>query len=441
VKKFIVAIMLVLVTASTSFAVLPVIAYVASAAIHTAVVGGMLWYATQLRDGGSKPRAVNRTSGNIARDANVQWVDLTVDPPVLKSEDVVAKVDFQKMSDYVHANDSMYPTLHGALTVPAPSPTVDKNTHLTNGTVYTYGGAFFKIRSLITDIHTVGNSGNEIRFSGSNPNKMLVVQSMWSATNVYDGATHVYYIDDSAAPAPRPATQKEFAKNIVGDYTDASPGLNVPMPQFSGEIDACIKNNPNIVDILKTPFTDLADAAAKFVGPPAPTASQVANSKIADANASAKTASAGSVAAAQQAYDLSPSPTLLAALNDAKAKQAQIEAQAAKDQKATDTETYSTPGAMTPYKNGVDTPYDFGVRFNTFITTVKTSGLFSLPNLMTQNIPASTTSVISFNGGRYGVQSFDFANYGSAFAVLKTILMICFSAIGIKIITLKGGSG
>jgi hypothetical protein len=439
VKKFIVAIMLVFVTASISFAGLPVL-IVASTVIHTAVVGGMLWYETHMRDGGSKPRAVNRTSGNIARDANVQWVDLNAVPPVVKSKDIVAKVDFQKMSDYVHQNDTMYPSLHGALTVPAPSPTVDKNTPLINGTVYVYGGYYFKVRSLWQENHSIAGLTNNIRFSGSNPNKCIVIESA-STGNLSDGASHVYYIDDAAAPAPRPASAKEFASNISGDYIGASPGANTPLSQFSGEIDNCIKNNPNIITYVDTPNTDVADASSPFVGPPAPTSTQVANAKLNDANSTASSAAAGSVAAAQAAYDLNPTDANKLLLEDAKLKQAQQEAQAAKDAKETQSETYTTPGAMTPYKNGVDTPYDFGVRFNTFITTVKTSGLFSLPNLLTQNIPASTTSVISFNGGRYGVQSFDFANYGSAFAVLKTILMICFSAIGIKIITLKGGSG
>lgn len=73
-----------------------------------------------------------------------------------------------------------------------------------------------------------------------------------------------------------------------------------------------------------------------------------------------------------------------------------------------------------------------------FVTSVSSSSLFSFSQgLFT--VPDGGTSVISFDAGRYGQQSFDLASYASVFPIIKGIIMLICSIIAVKIIILKGG--
>lgn len=77
------------------------------------------------------------------------------------------------------------------------------------------------------------------------------------------------------------------------------------------------------------------------------------------------------------------------------------------------------------------------------MNTIKTSSLFSLPLNLTNNLPVAGTPVISFNAGVFGSHTYDFgdANWSWVLLVLRSILLIAFSYVGIKIVVLKGGGG
>lgn len=94
--------------------------------------------------------------------------------------------------------------------------------------------------------------------------------------------------------------------------------------------------------------------------------------------------------------------------------------------------------SSTPYGSG-NTVGDFGGRITRFIDDVKATPLFSLPSSLLSNIPGDGSSVISFNAGRYGTHTYDFASLGSLLNTLKVLILIIFSAVAVKIVTLKGG--
>ena len=105
-----------------------------------------------------------------------------------------------------------------------------------------------------------------------------------------------------------------------------------------------------------------------------------------------------------------------------------------------ETETFSPIGssgfgeAYTP-----DGEYDIPVRFNTFLNTVKSSGLFSFSSGFFNSLPGGGSPVYTINGGQtFGSHSIDLSETMTiGLAVLKTILMACFGFLSIRAIIMK----
>jgi hypothetical protein len=99
-----------------------------------------------------------------------------------------------------------------------------------------------------------------------------------------------------------------------------------------------------------------------------------------------------------------------------------------------------TPGYNnSPYGTDSDIPggVDFGLRTSKFMTDLRGSSLFSLPTSILGNIPTSGTSAISFDGGQFGQQSLDFAAFSNQLMIIRSVLLLCFSLLSIRIVTLK----
>ncbi len=96
---------------------------------------------------------------------------------------------------------------------------------------------------------------------------------------------------------------------------------------------------------------------------------------------------------------------------------------------------FTAPEDPQPYDVGQE--FDFVSRTNDFIDQMKSTGLFSLPGQITQNIPTGGDSVMTIEAGQYGTHDFNFADWGNALVVLRTVCLIVFSWIGIRIVTLK----
>lgn len=83
---------------------------------------------------------------------------------------------------------------------------------------------------------------------------------------------------------------------------------------------------------------------------------------------------------------------------------------------------------------------DFGARLTEFITTVKTSSLFSLPS-SAFTVPGGGSSQLTINGGEtFGVHVFDFADMSNLWLVLKSVVLCGFSFVAVRIVCLKGGA-
>jgi hypothetical protein len=97
-----------------------------------------------------------------------------------------------------------------------------------------------------------------------------------------------------------------------------------------------------------------------------------------------------------------------------------------------------TPGFNnSPYGSDIPGGADFGIRMSQFMTDLRGSSLFSLPTSILGNIPSSGTSAISFDGGQFGQQSFDFSAFSNQLMIIRSVLLLCFSLLSIRIVTLK----
>ena len=89
-----------------------------------------------------------------------------------------------------------------------------------------------------------------------------------------------------------------------------------------------------------------------------------------------------------------------------------------------------------PYSPGEE--FNIADRFNMFIGKVKQSSLFSFSSNFFNSIPGGGNPNYTIDAGSYGTYTIDLSeNIGSGLAILKTILMIVFSFISIRVIILK----
>lgn len=107
----------------------------------------------------------------------------------------------------------------------------------------------------------------------------------------------------------------------------------------------------------------------------------------------------------------------------------------------TDESASKTAYSYSDFITTVPTVTNYKDEFNTFVTNMKSTPLYGLLGSFFNSVPIQGTSIISFNGGKYGHHTFDFATWSSVFLVLKALVLIIFASLSLKIIFLKGGSG
>ena len=71
---------------------------------------------------------------------------------------------------------------------------------------------------------------------------------------------------------------------------------------------------------------------------------------------------------------------------------------------------------------------------NKFLTDMKTTGLFSLPNQVLGSIPSGGNPVFEVPMGRYGNGQVDLSQYASLLNVLRVVFLICFSFAALRIV-------
>ncbi|MBU0673271.1 MAG: hypothetical protein KJ950_01355 [Proteobacteria bacterium] len=109
------------------------------------------------------------------------------------------------------------------------------------------------------------------------------------------------------------------------------------------------------------------------------------------------------------------------------------------DFKETDSENkYKYEDVPGTYASPINDASQYSTRFTTFVDDIKSTPLFSLPNQILFNIPNSTESSYTVNMGSYGDFDFDLADYSTVLIVLRSVFLICFSFVAIRIVLLKG---
>ena len=101
-------------------------------------------------------------------------------------------------------------------------------------------------------------------------------------------------------------------------------------------------------------------------------------------------------------------------------------------------ETYSDvplSGFEEPYNPG---PFDIPDRFDTFLANVAGTGLFSLPSQYFNSLPGGGSPVYTVEAGSYGTHTIDLSEtMGTGLAVLKTVLLLCFAFLSVRVVVLK----
>ena len=88
-----------------------------------------------------------------------------------------------------------------------------------------------------------------------------------------------------------------------------------------------------------------------------------------------------------------------------------------------------------PYDPG---PFDIPTRFTTFLSHVKSSGLFSFSSAFFNSLPSGGSPVYTVEAGIYGTHTIDLSDtMTGGLAVLKSILLACFGFLSIRAVIMK----
>lgn len=388
----------------------------------------------------------------IGKGAIVQWIDTKdIDPatksPRVKTKAVTVKVDGQKLMDAARSNPAKYPKMSAA-SFASTVPTNLSGATLSNPA----DGKTYKLSS--TPLVITGNYACNIsEFNGFNNGRYWICTTPMVSNPIYGTYAEGYDLTLVATGTPTtsltyaPATLPVFSSKLA----NISGTLSAPAGVFSdyyGEIDEYIKSNPGSVSIVDTPEPKNV-STAPLASLPTPATQTGVDAAIAKATAKAAAGSAlqsanNSVGTAQSNYTANPTPENKLALDNAiaardslAAHQAENDAEDAEDSDEQDTGGFDSPA----YGDKTDDELSLGNRFRAFFDQMRTTALFSLPNQFLSGLPSGGSSVISFSAGRFGDHTFDFSLFSSLWTTLKTIILVLFAWLGVRIVTLKGGGG
>lgn len=454
--KSIAIILLVFVLATPASALAPLAGYLLwSLGAHVAV--GAAYYIQGIfsGDGQGGGSAAVTPDGTIGRGATVQWVDLTSGLPEVKMKEVTVKANASSVMDAAKANPTKYPKLKAASQYEQTA----------------IMGSNLSVGSIVKDVSFYKITGNPVGYSlfidsispgvrqCAKPGYCLSSSVYWYSVPVTGAHDIKYQTVTLASPSEISSlpivnsTPAQFAQKLANSSSSLSSPANV-FSDYYGEIDEYIKEFPGNVSVVDTPdpLTVASAPSATLPTPATQTAITAAESKAASAAASAaaRESANGAVSTAQLNYNNNPTAENEQKLKDAIAARDKLLADQSKDaagdaekeaSEEEDKERISGSGFVgdDPYGD-TEKDFDLGKRFKTFFDEMKTTAVFSLPNEFLTNIPSSSETSISFNGGRFGVQTFDFATFSSLWNGLKAVILVAFGWFAIRIAVLKGGS-
>lgn len=202
--------------------------------------------------------------------------------------------------------------------------------------------------------------------------------------------------------SPHPETQQELSEVII-ELPSTQVQIATAVPQVATAQDLA---HPSISPQALEQFfaqnsSQVANKALEVINDPASTPQEIAAAQAAS-NAAEQTA--------QQADSLAETPP----------------------------ETFPDvplSGFEEPYNPG---PFDIPDRFDTFLSNVASTGLFSLPSGYFNSLPGGGSPTYTIEAGQYGTHTVDLSEtMGTGLAVLKTVLLLCFAFLSVRVVVLK----
>ncbi len=121
--------------------------------------------------------------------------------------------------------------------------------------------------------------------------------------------------------------------------------------------------------------------------------------------------------------------------NQIKAQQTQQQEDALEQEKEESFSPISDNPFQNPYNPG---GYDIPARFTTFLNNVQSTGLFSFSSSFFNSLPGGGSPVYTVEAGTYGTHTIDLSEtMGTGLAVLKTVLLLLFGFLSIRVVILK----
>ena len=302
----------------------------------------------------------------------------------------------------------------------------DNSTKLLSGQWASMGGGWgipaqYKDPAQFT---SYGSHGNEQYFIGNSGTFMVKAVELASSPGYFSLYTMVL----GAAPSGQPPTAVpgDGAVDLAGLSSDLA---NNPSPQVNTDLAEIIKSLPatqinlavnvppgvlsfadlqhpslssqNLQEFFTQNAADVYNQAQSIISNPASTPQEIAAAQIA-ANAAQQTAQ-------QVPEQLEPEPETFGPISDAPFE--------------------------SPYDPG---PFDIPARFTTFLSNVKSTGLFSFSSSFFNSLPGGGSPIYTIEAGTYGTHTIDLSEtMGTGLAVLKTVLLLLFAFLSIRVVILK----
>lgn len=440
-----------------SSAIEPLTAYIAaSALIHVVVAAGGYVYAKySKRDRPAGSHSVT-SAGDVGRSAGVTWVDLTDGSVSNPSKSISASVKYDDIKNKARSTPSKYPLLDSAtkkkdytessdIDWSNPSSNVGKVLYVSSSNYYPLDrGKRYLVGSLkgqTTDTYYGTPAFTFAVTYNTSEQTLYVTRFTYNSPSNYTRNQLRYSLAGSAVEEPPLIDSSGSEFNAV-----VNDGSGYLKSEYRGEIDDMIQSNPNIVDYKDTEDPQEIDTAPPYVLPSPPdfsallaAMSKASSDAAAKAYADGRAALEAAIAAATAGYNNNPTFENEARLRELQAALAALLAEIANRETEDIEETFAPGVVPSPYGGG--SPSDIQGRFSQFFTDVKSTSLFSLPNQLLSGLPSGGSPVMTVDCGRWGVKSIDFSTMSDLLSVIRTVFLIAFSFVAIKILVLKGGGG
>ena len=247
----------------------------------------------------------------------------------------------------------------------------------------------------------------------------------------YYWSIHTIQTTDEPQNYPPPGVPEVLPPADIPGLSDKFAEAVSVNPDVAGELDDLMENNPDLWGIssidgpLSAPNNDISDYP-----PGRGITGQDVNQWAQGQSAISQQALVDTL---QGLVDVNPGDAGLAAeLAKAQADQAQQEAEDVKD-------SFEAIGTGDSFQSPYN-PGDFAIsdRFSSFLNNVQGSGLFSFSSGFFNSLPGGGSPVYTVQAGQYGIHTVDLSEtLGTGLAVLKTVLLLLFGFLSIRVVILK----